>query len=104
MGQTRDRETAYRALINAYLKGQGNFEECHKIVEQNKMRKDACKDCFGGTRENPKDLRIGLSLPPQLYYMLQRFERTHDREFMQTKEDLRWFARKFPVFTIAERI
>jgi hypothetical protein len=61
-------------------------------------------DSYGGMKENPLDLRMGLSLPHGLYYSLLGYERLHGRNFMNTKKELIWFAKHFPQFVIAERI
>ena len=104
-GTTRDRETAYRAAINTWLKADpNNLIDCKRIIEQNKERRKGMKDDFGGLRGHKRDMRIGLSLPHGLYYTLVGLERIHDRKFMATKEDLRWFSKKFPQFMVCERI
>lgn len=103
--KTNDREEAYRAMINMWLKADPvNVIVCKAIIEQNKQRKKEAHNSFGGARYSPKDLRVGLSLPPGLYYALLKLERFHGREFMKDKKDLWWFAKKFPQFTVAERI
>lgn len=104
-GITRDREKAYQAVINTWIKAKPeNFDCCVEIINQNKERKSGMRDSFGSVKQFPKDIRIGLSLPPGLYYTLQQYERMHDDEFMKTKADLRWFARKFPQFCVVDRI
>jgi hypothetical protein len=104
-GQTRDRETAYRSAINTWLKADPqNLVICKNIIEQNKERRKGMRNDFGSTRMHGKDLRIGLSLPHGLYYTLMGLERLHDRKFMATKEDLRWFAKTFPQFCVVSRI
>jgi len=103
--KTKDREEAYRNMINMWLTADPeNMKVCRQIIVQNKERRSLTHNSFGASKENPKDIRLGLSLPPGLYYVLQGLERMHKKEFMTTKEDLWWFARRFPQFTIAERI
>ena len=101
---TRDREKAYRQVINTWLKLPQNYEYAAQVIQQNKERRLQANDPFGGMKQNPKDLRIGLSIPVGLYYTLDKYEKMHDGEFMRTKADLWWFARKFPQFCIVERI
>ena len=104
-GVTRDREKAYTAVINEYIKSSPeHWDEVYRVIQQNKERKQGMKDDFGSTQAYPDDIRVGLSIPPGLFYFMQNYERMHDREFLQTKEDLRWFARKFPQFCIIRRI
>lgn len=100
-----DKEAAYRKVINMWLRSSPeNVDTTRAIIKQNKFRKAMMKDPYGGTAENPMDMRIGLSLPHGLYYSLQGYERLHNRQFMNTKEELVWFARKFPQFVVCERI
>lgn len=103
--KTLDREKAYRAVINVWLKSSPeNIAVTKAIIKQNKYRRASAQNTFGSMKGFEKDLRIGLSLPHGLYYSLVQYERMHDREFMQDKKDLWWFAKKFPQFTICERI
>jgi hypothetical protein len=106
--KTKDREEAYRNAINMWLKcaplfGEPkNIDVCTAVIEQNKARRYEINNSFGESDEGA--MRIGISLPPGLYYTLSKLEKFHGREFMKDKEDLRWFARKFPQFCIWERI
>lgn len=108
--KTKDREEAYRSAINMWIKAKPLFGEvpnmvmCKAIIEQNKRRRAEMMDSYGSSRNHPDDLRIGLSLPPGLYYTLKKLEEFHGNVFLETKEDMWWFARKFPQFTICERI
>jgi hypothetical protein len=103
--KTDDRERAYRSAINLWLKSDPeNMAVCRAIIEQNKMRREGMSNSYGASKEHFSDLRIGVSLPPGLYYVLLNLERFHGREFMKDKRDLHWFARKFPQFCICERI
>jgi hypothetical protein len=102
---TRDKETAYRTVINIWLRAdKGNIDIARAIIKQNKFRQRLLNDAYGGAKENPLDMRIGLSLPHGLYYSLVGYERLHGRNFMTTKEEMVWFAKKFPQFVICERI
>lgn len=103
--KTNDREEAYRFAINTWLKASPeNISVCKKVIEQNKQRRDDSANIFGASKYNPKDFRLGISLPPGLYYVLLKLERFHGREFMKDKKDLWWFAKRFPQFCICERI
>ena len=104
--KTRDnKEQAYRDVINWWLKSDpDNIQICRAVILQNRERKAKMRDMYGSSKDYPKDLRAGLSLPPGLYFMLLHFERMHGRKFMDTKEDFYWFAKKFPQFCIMERI
>ena len=105
MGVTKDREKAYRQVINTWLKASTeNFNYAAQVIQQNKERKLKMNNPFGGMKETPKDIRIGLSIPVGLYYTLDKFEKMHEGEFLKTKADLRWFAKKFPEFCIIERV
>lgn len=44
--------------------------------------------------------RFGIAIPPGLMLYIQRFY----PDFMDTKEDMRTFHRKFPAFRIAEKM
>ena len=104
-GKTQDKVSAYRRVINTWLRADPeNFDTTRAIIKQNKFRKQMLKNPYGGTEENPLDMRIGLSLPHGLYYSLQGYERLHGREFMNTKKELLFFAKHFPQFVVAERI
>lgn len=127
-GVTRDREIAYRAAINTWLKDRTpyciacderyrkgirccndmqiytNWSYTQTIISQNLARREMQNDDFGGMVGHPKDIRIGLSMPTALYNYLDGFEKMHQRRFMADKKDLRWFARKFPQFCIVKRI
>ena len=127
-GQTRDRETAYRAVINTWLKDRTpyciecgekyrkgfqccdsmkvmtNFLYTQYIVQQNKQRREESYNDYGSMKMHPKDIRCGLSLPISLYNMLDNFEKMHGSRFLKDKKDLHWFARRFPQFCIMKRI
>ena len=103
--KTNNREEAYKAVINTWLKASpDNVDYCMAVINQNKLRKGSMLNCFGASKENPDDFRIGLSLPIDLYYVLNDYEKMHGQKFMDSKADLRWFARKFPQFCIIEKI
>lgn len=103
--KTGDKEAAYRSVINVWIKSSPeNFNLVKALIKQNKRRQVMLRDAYGRTAFAGDDMRIGLSLPTNLYYTLVAYERMHGREFMKTKEELRWFARKFPQFVICERI
>lgn len=102
---TESKERAYRDVINLWLKSDPeNIRICMAVIKQNKERKANMRDVYGSSKQHPKDLRVGLSLPPGLYYTLLHFERMHNRKFMDTKEDFHWFAKHFPQFCIIERV
>lgn len=106
--KTKDREEAYRNAINLWLSSKpfpgeaSNISVCKGIIEQNKERRKNLRNVSGTMLG--EDLRLGVSLPPGLYYVLSNIERQHGREFLKDKSDLRWFARRFPQFCIYERI
>jgi hypothetical protein len=109
--KTNNRKEAYDQAINLWLKeSPENVDVCMKVILQNKQRQREIHDSYGGSKDNPKDLRIGLSLPLGLYYTLVHYERMQDKwrdkkvEFMNSREDLVWFAKNYPQFVIAERI
>jgi len=103
--KTGDKEAAYRTVINVWLKSSPeNFNLARALIKQNKRRQAQLKNPYGGTAFAPDDMRIGLSLPTSLYYTFVGYERLHGREFMKEKDELRWFAKHFPMFTICERI
>lgn len=102
---TRDRETAYRNVINMWLKASpDNIRYCEAIIAQNRMRRALLHDDFGGMKQNPKDMALGLSLPIDLYYLLDKYEQMHGRRFMQDKKDLIWFGKHFPQFVVPKKI
>ena len=76
MGVTKDREKAYRQVINTWLKASPeNFNYAGEVIAQNKERKLKMNNPFGGMSKTPKDIRIGLSIPVGLYYTLQKSDR-----------------------------
>lgn len=109
--KTNNKEEAYKQVINLWLReSPENFDVCTQVVAQNKARQAELSNGYGCTKGNPKDLRIGLSLPVGLYYTLVKYERMQNEwrekkvEFMQDKDDLYWFMKHFPQFCIAERV
>lgn len=109
-GKTLDREAAYRAVINTWLKANPqNIQYCGEVIEENKMARVLQSNEFGTAKDLPMDLRRGLRIPEGLYYTLDQFERLHseegeDRRFLATKQDFYWFMKTFPQFSVAERI
>lgn len=109
-GQTRDRETAYRAVINTWLKANpANWQYCREVIDENKIAKAMQHDSFGKAKGNPHDLRRGLRIPEGLYYTLDQFEKLHneegeERKFLATKADFHWFMKTFPQFNVVDRI
>lgn len=109
-GQTRDRETAYKSVINTWLKANPeNLKYCAEVIEENKLSRALQANEFGAAKENPHDLRRGLRLPEGLYYTLDNFEKMHseegeDRRFLKTKEDFYWFMKHFPQFCVVDRV
>jgi len=102
---TGDREKAYRTVINVWLRSSPeNFDLMRQLIKQNKRRQAQLRNSYGSTAFAPDDLRIGLSIPTNLYYTLQGYERLHGREFLTTKEELHFWFKHFPQFCIAERL
>lgn len=127
-GTTRDRETAYKAVINTWLKDRTpycvecgeryfkgrvccdnmkvmtNWTYTQQIISQNKVRRESNYNDYGSMKDHPKDIRCGLSMPISLYNYMNNFEKMHGRKFLDGKKDLHWFARRFPQFCIMKRI
>ena len=82
-----------------------NIDHCRGVIVQNKAIRDTRKNAFASTTD--KSIRWGLSMPPRLFHFLDTFFKTYTIEKQGIfKEDgeLVWFAKKFPQFSIPERL
>lgn len=127
--KTYDREKAYRALINEWLKDKrkycnncddefilefmpccedpqisNNSGHTTAVIQVIKMIKETRDNKFASTKD--KSIRWGVSLPPRLYRFLDNYEKKLEEgnRLFKTNEDMRWFAKTFPVFAVAEKI
>ena len=122
-----DRAGAYRALLNTALKDKtiycnncgtnynAELQPCcdspqigtnaifaRAVVAQNKLIKETRRNQYACSKD--KDWRFGISVPPFMFDLFNRYEKTYNRKFINTKEDVAWFARNFPPFAVPERI
>lgn len=129
MGVTADKELAFRAIINTWLKDKtryccqcgkttyemidgkccddqligNNVQVCEAIIEQNKDIRASRMNDYGSNDD--KTLRWGVSLPPSLYYTIDRWKKGQNMPgLFNEKGEMEWFAKKFPVFKTCTRI
>ncbi len=130
MGVTADKELAFRAIINTWLKDKtrycvqcgkttfemedgkccddqlvgNNWQICEAIIEQNKDIRETRKNDFGSTKD--KTIRWGVSLPTSLFYTIDRWKRANCQGvgLFTEKGEMEWFAKRFPVFKTCTRI
>ena len=127
--KTNNKEKAFHAVINTWLKdktmycnfcGQDykddvttpccenpqvgrNMDHCMGIIKQNKMIRETRKNEFGSTDD--KTLRYGVSMPPALYQVLDRFKVSNDKpKLFREDGEMVWFMKKFPQFTTCSRV
>jgi hypothetical protein len=83
-----------------------NIQYCREIIAQNKKRRAMLDNEFGAMTKCPKDMRLGLSIPTDLYYLLDQYERMHgdERKFLESNEDFTFFAKHFPQFVVPSRV
>jgi hypothetical protein len=75
---------------------------CSAIIKQNIETRELAKNCHASFENNA--MRHGLSLPPFLYEALKNYEARHGAKFLDSKDDINWFMRKFPQFCIPRRV
>jgi len=80
-----------------------NKTHTYALIQQNK---DIQKSRLHSTAANKtKTMRLGVSLPPALYDALEKyFKETLNEKLFDNKIELREFMKRFPQFTIPERI
>lgn len=125
--KTSNREEAYRALINVYLKD--NHKYCNFCGETYvKEFMPCCEDpqigthadhakavaaqcaLLRGTRANKhasnkdKSMRFGISLPPWMYNLLDNYEKLYGRRLISTDKDIIWLAKTFKQFAIPRKL
>ena len=127
LGQTHDRELAYRAIINRALKDNRKYcNYCGKAYDPKRM--PCCespeigtnaqhawavaKQCrliretrdkeTAATKDN--SMRWGVSLPPWMYEMLDNYEKLHDRRLISSQADVNWLAKTFKTFAIPRKV
>lgn len=125
---TRDKEAALRAIITVWLKDQRiycnncqatffpdippccenpqigkNIDHTMGLLKQNKAMRGLQKSVTGANESNT--MRWGVSLPPDLYTTLNKYlQSCGEKGLFVDKKDLRWFMKKFPEFTIPQKI
>lgn len=127
--KTTDKWTLAKAFINTWLRDQTwycnncdmdynplNFPCCEKpqvgrnidhlkgMIKENKIIQQTRKNEFAST--DNKTLRWGISLPPRLYYALDKYFRslTEGEKLFKDNQDLHEFMKEFPQFCIPEKI
>lgn len=81
----------YRAEFN---------NEYIKHLKRVKKFRDKQKNKFGSDED--KEFRIGVSIPERLFILIDKV--LEDPLFLEDKEELLWFTKKFPMFTVPEKI
>ena len=126
--KTTDKWTGAHALINEWLKDKtiycGNcdsdyneqfFPCCEEpvladnaghtkaIIEAIKDAKKVQVNAYGSNRK--MDFRSTVKLPKRIYWILDKYFKQQCQEpLFKDQEDMREFARRFPQFSVAERI
>lgn len=126
--KTPDKEAAFRAVINTWLKDPrvycnacgmtfmegmppccdapqlgNNWDICAALIEQNKGIRESRMNKFASTED--KSMRWGVSMPVDLYRTLNKFcKENGDAGLFEEKSDLHWFAKKFKVFAIPQEV
>lgn len=126
--KTNKKEDALKAAINTWLKDSTKYcNECNEdynpttfpccekpmildnlqatqlIIRQNKLTQESRANDFAQTQD--KSMRWGVSMPPRLYYMLERYVKAHgDKGLFVEKDDITWFMKKFPQFKIPKKV
>lgn len=127
--QTHDRFEAAEALMNVWLKDRTkycnncnqnfnpdskeaccenpqiatNFDHCFGLIKQNKEIQKSRKNDFASTDD--KSLRWGISLPPRLYHLLDKYYKSHNEKgLIRDKADFTKFMKKFPQFAVANKV
>jgi len=126
----KNREDAYRAVINTWLKDKTlycnncgktfdrlkdspfccdtphigtNMDHCRGIVNQNKEMMKTRKNDFASTQG--KDIRWGLSVPISLFYTLNSWKKAQGfKGLFEEDGEITWFMKKFPQFRVASRV
>ena len=126
--KTTDKWTAIHAFINTWLRdetkycnncGQDfildgnvccenpqygtNAEYMHALLKQNKLRQETRKNEYAS--DDKKTLRLGVSILPRLLEDLEEYCATTIKEKLwKDNKELNAFMRRFPMFTIPEKI
>jgi hypothetical protein len=128
--KTKNREDAYRAIINVWLKDKTlycnncgkpfdplkdnpmcceephigkNIDHCMGIIKQNKELMKVRKNEFASNDD--KNIRWGLSLPISLFYTIDNWKKGQGMKGLFREDgEITWFMKKFKQFNIASRV
>lgn len=126
--KTKNREDAYKAVINTWLKDKTyycnncgelyyegmaqccdypqigtNFDICTALVRQNRELTKSRRNEYASAKGN--NLRFGVSIPISLYYTLDNWKKQQGfKGLFSEKGELTWFMKKFKQFTVPEKI
>jgi len=125
--RTNNKEKAFRAVINTWLKDKTvycnacgkdfsgdpncceepqigrNMDHCMGVIKQNKMIRETRANDFASTSD--KTLRLGVSIPPGLYTLLDNFKTMNGKpKLFREDGELNWFMKTFPQFRTANRV
>lgn len=125
--RTNNKEEAFRALINGWLKDQTlycnnclefykqdvvccenphvgrNMDHCKGVIDQNKMLRETRANDFASTKD--KSMRWGISMPPDLLRIMDKYKKSLDQPgLFKEPGEIEWFARKFPQFAVCKRV
>lgn len=99
--KTKDRKSAYQALINTALKDYDIFEDVKAVVKYNRDVKNSLKKDTAASADN--SMRLALKIPESLLAVFDHYEHQHGGKFLETKEDIDWFAKNFPMFAVPKK-
>jgi hypothetical protein len=79
-----------------------NIDHTRLVIKDNlRMKKDLLNET-GATSKGV--MRLGVNIPPQLYYDLERYFKAHGEKFLADNKELREFMKAFPMFCIPNKI
>lgn len=129
MAITNDKELAFRAIINVWLKDKTrycaqcgleetqmvdgkccddqmvgtNWDVCAAIIRQNERIRETRANDYGSTKD--KTIRFGVSLPPSLFYTLNSWKKGNNMPALFEEDgEMTWFAKKFKQFAVCKRV
>ena len=78
-----------------------NADVLSAVITQNISIRDSRNNDYASTKN--KSLRWGLSIPGFVYEALHHYEKSHNRKFLGSNDDINWFMKNFPQFSIPRR-
>lgn len=99
--KTKDRKAAYQAVINTALKDREIFEDTEAVINEVKRLRSLADNDHASFGKNA--MRMALKLPRSLMDILDQYEESHGGKFLGSKEEVDWFAKNFPMFSVPRK-